>query len=105
MKGRLVACGQVADLIGRGTTEEVEMIVDRLSPEGLEQLRPLSTKVVLHGERMMAVLNGQRQVDEALEILRVNKAKLVSLVPHKASLEDLFIREAKGAQQEAEVHV
>jgi ABC-2 type transport system ATP-binding protein len=61
--------------------------------------------VVLRGERIMASLSSQRQVDEALEILRANKAKLVSLVPHKASLEDLFIREAKGAQQEAEAHV
>jgi ABC-2 type transport system ATP-binding protein len=104
MKGKLAACGQVADLIERGTTQEVELIVDRLSPEGIEQLRPLATKVVLHGERIMAVLSSQRQVDEALEILRVNKAKLVSLVPHKASLEDLFIREARSAQQAAEVH-
>jgi ABC-2 type transport system ATP-binding protein len=104
MKGTLVACGHVADLIERGTTQEVELIVDRLSPAGIEQLRPLATKVVLHGERIMAVLSSQRQVDEALEILRVNKAKLVSLVPHKASLEDLFIREARSAQQAAEVH-
>jgi ABC-2 type transport system ATP-binding protein len=104
MKGKLVACGHVADLIERGTTQEVELIVDRLSPAGIEQLRPLATKVVLHGERIMAVLSSQRQVDEALEILRVNKAKLVSLVPHKASLEDLFIREARSAQQAAEVH-
>jgi len=104
MKGKLAACGQVTDLIERGTTQEVELIVDRLSPEGIEQLRPLATKVVLHGERIMLVLSSQRQVDEALEILRVNKAKLVSLVPHKASLEDLFIREARSAQQAAEVH-
>lgn len=105
MKGRLVACGTVSDLIERGATQEVEMVVDRLSPEGLEQVRPLASKVVLQGERVMAVLGSQRQVDEALEVVRANKAKLVSLVPHKASLEDLFIREAKGVQQPAEVHV
>ncbi len=104
MKGRLVACGQVSELINHGTTQEVEMVVDRLSPKGIEEVRPLATKMVLHGERVMAVLASQRQVDEALDVLRAHKAKLVSLIPHKASLEDLFIREAKGVQQATEVH-
>jgi len=104
MKGKLVACGLVSELIDHGTTQEVEMVVDRLSPEGIEALRPLAMKTVLHGERVMVILASQRQVDDALEILRANKAKLVSLIPHKASLEDLFIRKAKGVQQVVEVH-
>lgn len=105
MKGRLVACGQVAELIQQGTTQEVEMVVDRLSPEGLERLRVLAARVVQNGERVMVVLSSQRQVDESLEVIRVTHAKLVSLTPHKASLEDLFIREAKGVQPVAEVSV
>ena len=105
MKGRLVACGQVSELIQQGTTQEVEMVVDRLSPEGLEHLRVLATKVVLNGERVMVVLSNQHQVDESLEVIRVAHAKLVSLTPHKASLEDLFIREAKGVQSPVEARV
>ena len=105
MKGRLVACGQVSELIQQGTTQEVEMVVDRLSPEGLEHLRVLATKVVLNGERVMVVLSSQRQVDESLEVIRATHAKLVSLTPHKASLEDLFIREAKGVQSPVEAKV
>ncbi len=104
MKGKLVACGQVSELIDHGTTQEVEMVVDRLSPEGIEELRPLAIKTVLHGERVMTIFASQRQVDEALDVLRAHKAKLVSLIPHKASLEDLFIRKAKGVQQAVEVH-
>ncbi len=105
MKGKLVACGQVSDLIERGATHEVEMVVDRLSPEGLAQLRLLASKVVLQGERVMVVLASQQSVDEALDVIRAAKAKLVSLTPHKASLEDLFIREVRGGQPAAEVHV
>ncbi len=105
MKGRLVACGQVSELIQQGTTHEVEMVVDRLSPEGLEHLRVLATKVMVSGERVIAVLSSQRQVDEALEVSRAAHAKLVSLTPHKASLEDLFIREAKGVQSPMEARV
>ncbi|NOS79616.1 MAG: ABC transporter ATP-binding protein [Nitrospira sp.] len=105
MKGRLVACGQVSELIQQGATQEVEMVIDRLSPEGLEHLRVLATKVVLNGERVMVVLSNQRQVDESLEVIRAAHAKLVSLTPHKASLEDLFIREANGVQSPVEARV
>jgi len=105
MKGRLVACGQVSELIQQGTTQEVEMVIDRLSPEGLEHLRLLATKVVLNGERVMVVLSNQRQVEESLEVIRTARAKLVSLTPHKASLEDLFIREAKGVQSPVEARI
>ncbi|MDP3091947.1 MAG: ABC transporter ATP-binding protein [Nitrospira sp.] len=105
MKGRLVACGQVSELIEQGATQEVEMVIDRLSPEGLEHLRVLATKVVLNGERVMVVLSNQRQVDESLEVIRAAHAKLVSLTPHKASLEDLFIRKAKGVQSPVEARV
>lgn len=105
MKGRLVSCGQVAELIDPGTTQEVEMVVDRLSPDGIDTLRPLTVKLSLHGERVVATLASQRQVDEALEVIRSQRAKLVSLLPHKASLEDLFIRQAKGVHQTVEVSV
>ena len=105
MKGRLVACGQVSELIEQGTTHEVEMVIDRLSLEGLEHLRVLATKVMVNGERVMVVLGSQCQVDEALDVIRAAHAKLVSLTPHKASLEDLFIREAKGMQSPVEARV
>lgn len=103
MKGRLVACGEVADLVERGTTKHVEMVIDRLSSEALVQVRQIAEKVVQQGERVMAVLTSQQQVDESLEIVRGVNAKLVSLTPHKSSLEDLFIKEAKSVTSKVEV--
>jgi ABC-2 type transport system ATP-binding protein len=96
MKGRLVACGPVTELIEQGATHQVEVVVDQLTPEGLEHLRPLSDKVVTQGGRVMVVLRSPQQVDSALDVIRASKAKLVSLTPHKSSLEELFIREARG---------
>lgn len=96
MKGRLVACGPVTELIEQGATHQVEVVVDQLTPEGLEHLRPLSDKVVTQGGRVMVVLRSPQQVESALDVIRASKAKLVSLTPHKSSLEELFIREAKG---------
>lgn len=98
LKGKLVACGQVTDLIEQGATQEVEMVVDRLPPEGIEHLRPLAGKILTQADRVMIVLKGQQHVDSALAVIRAAKASLVSVTPHKSSLEDLFIREVKGAQ-------
>jgi ABC-2 type transport system ATP-binding protein len=96
LKGRLVACGRVTDLLDQGASHQVELVVDRLTPEGLDHLRPLTDKVVVQGDRMLVVLKSQQQVGGALEIIRAAKACLVSLNPQKGSLEDLFIREVKG---------
>lgn len=105
MKGNLVACGHVSELIAGDTTHEVEMVIDRLLPDALDRLKPLASKVVLQGERVMVVLTSQQQVDEVLEVIRSSKAKLISVTPHKASLEDLFIRKAAGVQQPVEAPV
>jgi len=105
MKGKLVACGPVSELIAGDTTHEVEMVIDRLLPEALERIKPLAGKVVLQGERVMVVLSSQQAVDLALDVIRSAKAKLVALTPHKASLEDLFIRKATGTQHPVEVRV
>ena len=105
MKGKLVACGHVSELIAGDTTHEVEMVIDRLLPEALDRIKPLASKVVLQGERVMVVLTSQQRVDEVLEVIRSAKAKLVAVTPHKASLEDLFIRKAAGVQQPAEARV
>jgi ABC-2 type transport system ATP-binding protein len=105
MKGKLVACGHVSELIAGDTTHEVEMVIDRLLPEALERIKPLAGKVVLQGERVMVVLTSQQSVDQVLDVIRSAKAKLVALTPHKTSLEDLFIRKATGMQQPMEVQV
>jgi len=96
LKGHLVACGRVTDLLDQGASHQVELVVERLTPEGLDHLRPLTDKVVMQGDLMLVVLKSQQQVEGALEIIRTAKARLVSLNPQKGSLEDLFIREVEG---------
>jgi ABC-2 type transport system ATP-binding protein len=102
LKGRLVASGHVSELIDQGTTHSVELVIDHLSPDGLEHLRPLIEKVVVQGDRLLAVLRHPGDVDAALDIIRAAKASLISLTPHKSSLEDLFIRMVKGQQADGE---
>lgn len=96
LKGRLVACGRVSDLVQNGATESVEMIVEGIESEGLARLRLLSDRVVVQGVQTLIALKGQDQVGSALEIVRAAKANLISLVPQRRSLEDLFMEQVKS---------
>jgi ABC-2 type transport system ATP-binding protein len=98
MKGRLVACGGVGELVGSDATQSVEIVVGGLSAKGIELLRPLSEKLSTHGGEVVALLKSYQDVGPALEIIRTAKATLISLTPHKRTLEEIFIREVKSVQ-------
>ena len=98
MKGKLVACGLVSDLVGQSATQSVEMVAEKLGPESIEHLRPLADKLLTQGSQTLIVLKDQHHVRQALDIVQAAKGDLVSLTPHRSSLEDLFIRKASGLE-------
>ncbi len=102
LKGSMVACGRVSDLVDKESTQCVEMVVANLSDEGVDHLRPLSEKIVVQASHVLVVLKGHQHVSNALDIIRSAKATLISLTPHKGSLEDLFMRQVKEPRQHAE---
>jgi len=95
LKGRLVALGKVTELIGAGSTHSIEVVVEGLDAEGMERVRKIAESVIPQGERLLAVLQGQHQVNEVLDLIRARKASLISVTPQKSSLEDLFMREVQ----------
>jgi len=101
LKGRLVALGKVTELIGAGSTHSIEVVVEGLDAEGVERVRKIAESLILQGARLLAVLQGQHQVNEVLDLIRARKASLISVTPQKSSLEDLFMREVQ--QQSVEV--
>ncbi len=74
------------------------MIVDGLSGEGIEHLHPLAEKLLRQGAQTLVVLRNQQHVAQALDIVRAAKGDLISLTPHRSSLEELFIREVRGLE-------
>ena len=97
MKGKLVACGSCVGIDCRGHHHEVEMVIDRLFLRRLNGSSPWPAKSFFKGSGSWSYYPVSRAVDQTLEVIRSAKAKLVALTPHKASLEDLFIRKATGA--------
>ncbi len=98
LKGRLVALGKVSELIGAGSTQSIEVVVEGLDSIGAEQLRKIAVSVIAKGDRLLAVFQSQDQVNEVLELIRVRKASLISVTPQKSSLEDLFMKEVAGGE-------
>lgn len=99
LKGRLVALGKVTELIGAATTHSIEVVVEGLDSDGMERVKKISESVIQQGERLLAVLPSQDQVNSVLDLIRAQKASLVSVTPQKSSLEDLFMKEV---QQQSE---
>ena len=95
LKGRLVALGKVTELIGAATTRSIEVVVEGLDPQGVEHVTKIAESVIPQGERLLAVLPGQDQVNEVLDLIRARKASLISMTPQKSSLEDLFMKEVQ----------
>jgi ABC-2 type transport system ATP-binding protein len=74
------------------------MVVEKLSLESIGYLRPFAEKTLMQGAQTLIVLKDQHHVRQALDIIRAAKGDLVSLTPHRSSLEDLFIRKATGIE-------
>jgi ABC-2 type transport system ATP-binding protein len=98
LKGRLVALGKVTELIGADSTQSIEVVVEGLDQGGAEQLRKIAESVISQGERLLAVLQSQDQVNQVLDFIRIRKASLISVTPQKTSLEDLFMKEVAGGE-------
>ena len=94
-KGELKAIGPVSDLIGSENENDhrVEIQVTGAT-EGLwEKANRLGGAVNEQGGVTLITMANQRSAEELLGYIQSDKGRLVSFVPHKRSLEDVFLDE------------
>jgi ABC-2 type transport system ATP-binding protein len=94
VKGRLRAVGAVQDLVGAASVTSVEIIVEALTEEAASEATSRGGMVVRQGRQALIKLDDQGRVADVLDLIRQHGGRLVSLVPHTRSLEDLFLEEA-----------
>lgn len=94
MKGRLVASGRVDELVRQDHTRSVEVVCQQLKVEGNAFIHSLATRVLQQGQHCLIVLPTPDAVDALVGEIRRQGGRLLSVTPHKASLEDLFFQEA-----------
>jgi ABC-2 type transport system ATP-binding protein len=98
VKGRLRAVGTVHDLVGAAAVTAVEIIVEGLSEAGMQRAGALGARVITSGRQVLIRLEEREGVDDVLGLVRQHGGRLVSLVPHKRSLEDLFFKEVEAGR-------
>jgi len=94
--GELRASGAVHDLVGGLQTRSVEMAVEGLGEAGLARLSELANNVVVHGVQATAFFGDEVKAKAAKSFVCGSGAEIISLTPHKGSLEDIFVREVRG---------
>ena len=98
VKGELRAIGAVGELLGGMEARSMEMTVEGLSQEDVERLRALSDNLVIRGRQAVAFLGDPEKAHRAKRLVFEKGGDIVSLIPHKGSLEDIFVEEVrKGA--------
>lgn len=93
VKGHLQAVGAVSELVGASAVTSIEIMVECLPDVGVQEAERLGATVVRRGVQVLIKVDDERKVAPLLDTIRRHVGRLVSLVPHKRSLEDQFLKE------------
>lgn len=94
VNGRLKAVGTVQELAGASSVNSIELVVEDVSEAVLAEIRDLAATVMRRGNQVLIKLDDEERVNSLLDLILKQKGRVVSLTPHKRSLEDLFLTES-----------
>jgi ABC-2 type transport system ATP-binding protein len=94
MKGRMLASGRVDELVRQGNTQPVEIVCQNINGESSAIIGSSAIRILQQGRQCLIVLPNSELVDKMVVEIRRLGGKLLSITPHKASLEDLFFQQA-----------
>ena len=92
VKGKLLATGRVDELDNQGHTQSVEIMCQGISAEQIPSIQAMASRVVQRGSQSLIVLPGPDSLERALAEIRKQGGTLISVTPHKGSLEELFFQ-------------
>ena len=86
--GKIVAQGRLDDLLRGG---RLEIIADGLSREFADGVKVTDTTVSLHDGRLIIDMPEEQDTNSLLDGIRSSKVNIVSVIPRRKRLEDLFV--------------
>jgi ABC-2 type transport system ATP-binding protein len=95
VEGRLTDCGALADLVAPGV-RAVELVVENVSPDLVARLQQDGTRVLQRDRATVLTFRDEGRARAALSAAVSSGATIVSLTPHRRSLEELFVSRARG---------
>ena len=98
VRGRLMKSGPIHTLLG-DQVESIELTVTTLPPDAFAAVERLAgSPALLQEGRVMFRLPEEAALDAALAILVAAKSQVVSVVPQRRNLEDIFLQTSREAQ-------
>ena len=92
-KGRMLTSGRIEDLVNEHVVQSVEVVCDGVVGDELAEVKSRAIRILQRGDRCLMILPGQNCLEEVLATLRHAGGKLVSVIPHKGSLEEIFLEQ------------
>jgi ABC-2 type transport system ATP-binding protein len=89
-KGEVVAHGRIPDLLAFSSRVEIE--TRGLSAEAWTRIRAFTPRAERHGDQITAWVAGEEQVADLARLIVESGARLISLIPHRETLEECFVR-------------
>jgi ABC-2 type transport system ATP-binding protein len=92
VKGKLLTTGRVDELVSHGHTQSVEIVCQGIAAEQIPAIQAMASRVVQRGSQSLIVLPRPDSLENALAEIRKQGGTLISVTPHKGSLEELFFQ-------------
>ncbi len=95
VRGELRAMGTVDELLSGTRVKSVEMTFTGVSGESLSRLERMASGTVTRGSETTATFGDPEAASMAKRLVFESGGEIISLIPHKSSLEDLFMEEVE----------
>jgi ABC-2 type transport system ATP-binding protein len=92
-KGKMLTSGRIDDLVKEQVTQSVEIVCEGVIGDDLADIKAKAMRILQRGNRCLIMLSGQHHLEAVLSALRHAGGKLVSVIPHKGSLEEIFVEQ------------
>lgn len=90
----MLSYGRVEDLVGEQGAHSIEVVCDGVLGDEVPIVKRYAMRIIQRGSRCLIMLPGQEVLEEVLSAVRNARGRLVSVVPHKGSLEEVFVEQS-----------
>lgn len=98
-RGRLISTGKLNEL--KPLKEELyEIVLEGVDSPGVEEYKLLAKEIRKSGENIIVRVSSGEGVEKIWDITKKNKGRIISIIPVRKSLEELFIEELGATKNE-----
>lgn len=92
-KGKMLAVGSIEELVNRNVAQSVEVVCEGINGESIPLVKEVAMRILQRGTRCWMAIPGQQRLEDVLAAIRQAGGRLVSVIPHKGSLEEIFLEQ------------